>query len=1068
MAPKDFTNYTVNMPHQAAWLVYINGIEVPVVSVDVDFGVWTVPTLNLTMVPSVLLQRIGFEDRLQVLVCYLDEWFNPDNPEFKVLAEFEVVGWSYTNTGRSRHITLQCRSHTQIMEQLFFYYMSAVDDIVTGLSPVTAQNPNMVVQPKVSYPTSLFLNGLMPSYGTSEPGEVPTEEFVRGPFDFISNIFKALMSPVADTSASAAEQPAGTVPPEAASVPGRNFFARWMNFTDFRRRWGGLPFFDDAKAKETEGCFPLLKAVQSTEVMSALQQQIGQSVGHAGSMWDLLKNVYGVMYMELLTIPAPPIVALAKGTGLVQGPVRRKKDGTVVRNGASTFGGILHHIVKPQCIFGIPPTCNIVFPSMLKQYTVEENYAVQATRLYLGEKYMSNLLTAESTGNFESLVGEVLTTGYPPVVHARMKRYISDPKQNTKNFLVYPEELYKGPVTIQKNAPPWLWILDKQSKASTTSISAATSNVTGYTPAAYDNINWSKMGRRKTKDAIKPLVAKYAGKLGLPLSVVFSMIWKESGFTPNLVSWDGGHGLMQLQVAGSWTHPTRGTTKKTVDSTKATYRLARKNFGWGGLKYSQINLFDPDTNLKMGISLLHFYAVKRVKQVLGSSGDLTDLTDTRTKRGILSFKFGASDGSEIWKFTFKPGDDNVYTAKGKVHKSASKAWKRWIKIFKKFESQDLEPPATTAPNVKNAPAQKEPEPVSAEPNAVVEKPMSEALQSVFADDLMSGSDGALGQLFQLYARYEFYRSKFEQRVGGISMVFNPYIVPGFPLVVFDEKTSGFDTLGYVTKVSHSMSASSGGADMSTRVNFTYARTFAEYIKLLRQGVEEAFASDDVPNYVCGPAEPIPSVGDVFQRTNNAEILYHAILFPGIKKGASFVWEDYVEVKDLEGNYLTLTEDEYIYEKGVVVHPLPRAYDQFRSADAAMFHIARPVCTLRDYIELRHGKSIKSLIKQGMVKGMDKSFYSSLRAGGKGPVKGGATFWGRIDTYIQGPKILSDERAQRITNMGVPPDYLPNADSTWDIITAKNDVPQTRMNWDKALRKYRMNIRGEGKFAAPQK
>ena len=46
-------NYTVNMLNQAAWLVYINGLEIPAVSLTVQYGVWTPPTVTLDMVPTV-------------------------------------------------------------------------------------------------------------------------------------------------------------------------------------------------------------------------------------------------------------------------------------------------------------------------------------------------------------------------------------------------------------------------------------------------------------------------------------------------------------------------------------------------------------------------------------------------------------------------------------------------------------------------------------------------------------------------------------------------------------------------------------------------------------------------------------------------------------------------------------------------------------------------------------------------------------------------------------------------------------------------------------------------------
>ncbi|RKY26698.1 MAG: hypothetical protein DRP83_03705, partial [Planctomycetota bacterium] len=60
------SDYTVNMPREAAWIVYINGLEIPVMGVDVTYGVWQIPTAAIRMVPHPMLQRLGAEDRLHV------------------------------------------------------------------------------------------------------------------------------------------------------------------------------------------------------------------------------------------------------------------------------------------------------------------------------------------------------------------------------------------------------------------------------------------------------------------------------------------------------------------------------------------------------------------------------------------------------------------------------------------------------------------------------------------------------------------------------------------------------------------------------------------------------------------------------------------------------------------------------------------------------------------------------------------------------------------------------------------------------------------------------------------
>ena len=125
-------SYTLNTFKNAYWLVYINGLEVPVIGVNTSFEVWKFPTAIIEMVPHPYLQRLGNEDRIQVAVFFLDVFSNAKDPTFRLLGEFEVVGWGYSTSGLGRSLQLNCVSHLQIFAQLYFFYMSSVDDIIIG------------------------------------------------------------------------------------------------------------------------------------------------------------------------------------------------------------------------------------------------------------------------------------------------------------------------------------------------------------------------------------------------------------------------------------------------------------------------------------------------------------------------------------------------------------------------------------------------------------------------------------------------------------------------------------------------------------------------------------------------------------------------------------------------------------------------------------------------------------------------------------------------------------------------------------------------------------------------
>jgi hypothetical protein len=795
-------DYTVNEYKQAAFLVYINGLEIPVVSLTANYGVWTMPTLSIDMVPHPMLARIGSEDRLQVAVFYLDYHWDPENPQFCLLGEFEVVGWGYSNVGEGmRSIQLQCVSQIQILEQLHFFYISSLDDIVTSCGGSVGSNPQTATQVKLLYPTSLFLEGLTSpsSVQVDSPGtgdtQATADNFIKRPIDFVTNIFRALLRPVASEGDFDVDADSEFLPRGATSVPGKNFFARWMKMTGFHRRWAAMPLLED---EGSDGCFPLVKAVQDTNTLPALQQQIGQSIGNAGSAWQLLKQVLGYMYMEIGMIPCPPNVSVEKKSGIIKGA------GATVK---ADFKSLVSYFVKPQCTFALPPACNVVFPSMVDRYTFAETYITQPTRIYLGESFISNVINQSQNGGVSTLVKELLTTGFPLEVKKRMQDMAEAQQANNKNYLLFPEEFFKGPISKRMNAPPWMYMLSQQE-------------------AAY-------------------------------------------------------------------------TTKQTA--------------------------FDLELE-----------------------------------------QFAGSDAG--------------------------------------------------AP---------------------------------------------LGKLFDLYAEYEYFRARYAERSGGVSLAWNPYIVPGFPLAVFDDREAALDTMGYVNQMTLSMAAGDP-PHMSTTVNLSFMRTMHEFLGLMGK-TSGSGASEASSDYDIAPVEVIPEISDAFQKTSNAKVIYEGLFYrnESMAKSSVFNWRDMLDMRNLEGDILDITTYYGVYDPFVKLTPKGEYSDLFESYDAAMRYASRPVCTLQEYIETWHGRSLNDLIEDGVVRGEYRSFYSPASDRG---AKKGAIFWGRIFKLAQGP---GNTPPTEVTNMGSAPDFETAGDDAWTTVSPEQGVAQTREDWDTILEEYRKIVRSEEGRLGPQ-
>lgn len=841
-------NYSVNPLNDAAWLCYINGLEIPTVGVQMHFGVWQMPTCTITLVPHPMLQRIGHEDRLQVALFYLDNYYNPEDPYFKLYYEFEVVGWAYTNTPRGRSLQLSCVSHDQILEQLKFFFISSLNDIVENINPT----PETVSTAKIMYPASLFMEGLIyspdmnsaaenappNSVGSAakqapedasidadaaatekevdaimasmdagfELGQVSPDDFVKRPVDFVLNIFRSILA-VPKEGEDQQVMESGYLPTSAASCPGKNFFARWFKMTGYHKRWVSLPLFEvfpgpkRADGSTMGGCFPLIRAVQDTQALPAISQQIGQSVGYSGSAWELLKQVFGYMYEEIAFIPAPPAVTIKKQQGDIVSHPRQKGD--------NLERALASRCVKPQCTFALPPVCNIVFPSMIKQYTFNENYITQPTRLYLGEEFISKVLQPQSA-DMSALMKKMITTGYPEPVRKRLELLATDPTKNNKNMLLWPEEFYKGPVSTQLNAPPWMYMLEQQYKGS-------------------DN--------------------------------------------------------------------------------------------------------DSKTPEEVDIE-------KQLEAIVGTE-----------------------------------------------------------------------------------------------------------------------EAAVMGSLFDKYAEYEFFRARYSERQGAVSMAFNPYVVPGFPMMVFDQKGVGVSTLGYVNSLDVSWTATSGSPAMDTDVGLTFMRTLAESLCLLGSVSSQSKGLD------MGPVEVIPEVAVVFQLLLPAHDFYSKLFFQNqkLKQAAVFDWRSMVKFVRYDGRVLDpkVPDDVAKFSQDMTVYPRPEYEPMFDSYSAAMTYIARPGCTLGEYAEIMNGgKNLGELINNGTVKGEHRSFYSPTKDSNK---SAGAVFWARIYKLKQGP---GAEPPQEVTNIGDEASDYPPAPS-WKVIDASTGAAQTRLDWDAILEEYRKIVRGEEGRIAPQ-
>jgi len=458
--------FSSNRPHRAPVLCYIAGVEAPVTSCTVSFGIGKIPEAQITMFPDPSLQRLGVEDRVPVVCFYLDEFIEPDAPTWRMLFEGEIVGWAFNNTAMGRSIVFSCVGDIAVYTQLFLFYMSTLSSLGLGTQAAVEQK-NQINMATATYPYALFKRGLI--------ADGRDKEYITRPFDFAYNIIRGLLT--------------DKIPAQFRGVPAINFFTRWARRQQFQNKWVALPYLDEQHNNEgvagdqPPGVFPIIRAVQSQTAVDAVERYTTASEA-GSSIFDMLRNVLDTVFMELVMLPTASLVSTDLQGNITGPPYITTETGIYIPQSAGTAdpqkpSRLANYFIKPQLLFGLPPACNVIFPSMVTQFSYNENYVTQPTRLYFQDDAVANLFGAQGREDLKTYLMTVIARAYPPEADYKFQESIKDQSRSAesgKNLLLYPDEFFKGPVTARYPAPRWLMYLAMQYQGTGRNESSASAN----------------------------------------------------------------------------------------------------------------------------------------------------------------------------------------------------------------------------------------------------------------------------------------------------------------------------------------------------------------------------------------------------------------------------------------------------------------------------------------------------------------------------------------------------------------------------------------------------------------
>lgn len=878
------TEYASSRPRAAAFIVYVNGVETPAKSVSLRFGVWQIPEMQIDMVADPVLARLGNEDRVQVAVFYLDDVeVSPEvAPQYRLFGEGEITGWGYRNTSGGRMISFTVVGQIAVLTQLFVQFLTTLDDMVghaTGPADVTGfANPT----DQLVYPFSLFVQGVIPGKGQDA-------STITRPFDFLYNVVRNMIG--------------AQIPETQRTIPAANFFARWSRMTNFHNRFAASPFFDEIV--DNANVFPVLRALQNVSAVEVIAKNLLPNIQNAGSLWDMIQLVFQTMLMEVVMLPSMPLVTVDLASSLVQ-PTNFAEHKLVDSFGTWVSSiradsrktqpkRIPSYFAKPQMLFSVPPACNAIFPSQVKTLAYQENYATQPTRLYFNDETMTRILKIPASGLADT-IHNALSTGFPFEADLGNKLHDKFPRFNGKNFLLYPEEFFKGPVMDRRDVPPWLYFLGQSqfaqgnptAKTADGAVAAPPTPAQTGTPAAPTApppvsgtvmVTKGRVGQMTPSgqrvystrvETLRPRAVKAQANSGVPVDLLLAWVSQESDGELTVVTGLNERGYFQIMGP----HMESGVAKP-LNKVEAgiILGLTTADTGVDHLDPRARLTYDADFSFQQGVRLVQAYRkeANKVAAQLGlnwTEGDLWRVAKLyHNAFGIPPVLIGRAKATLgrapiSWEEMYNTIKNGLTSFESNVLQNATAVGGAVAGASGQMVTQS-DPRATPSPATR-------PAFVSSDASSTVLPPPVVTGPSPITPAMLDDIQRTNLSVYQLYAKYEYFRERYAKRSGSAQISWNPYVVPGFPAAIFDQRASRVDIVCYVTTVQQYMSHE---GQRSTTLSFLYGRQFQEMFDLLRQ---EFDGGETAAGF--SPAEPVRDVRKIVQSFEQAETYYQRMFY----------------------------------------------------------------------------------------------------------------------------------------------------------------------------------------------
>ena len=385
--------------------VYIEGVQVPFENFSISQGVGTFPSCVLTIPPHPGLMDIARFYQPKVHIFYEDQVDKkrgiPEKEYFKLLFHGNITGVSYDKSrsegGGNISIQFMCKHRNAQLLNLYVDYSSWQEDVLNPHADASLReyNPNSqdavqsaltgvtIADDPARYITETnFKEGSHPAYLPpllrgyfsrlqGMPGVMVNywnqlrRAAYQGGVDKIQDLFKYLYEPLVNN--------------------GLHFFERISGHAALESIMEGkrLPPCPVRTSKNADQGDILIPPMAQLSIQSAAQtamainvvQNYMQPEGNMYNIYSLFSNVYESMDYELITLTSPSETPLTDEDILIR-KLSKLGNATEITSSVET-------IIKPKIPFYFSPSCNIIYPQMFSQVSIQYDEENIPTRVIL-------------------------------------------------------------------------------------------------------------------------------------------------------------------------------------------------------------------------------------------------------------------------------------------------------------------------------------------------------------------------------------------------------------------------------------------------------------------------------------------------------------------------------------------------------------------------------------------------------------------------------------------------------------------------------------------------------------